>query len=102
VPETEVVARSKGEIALAEVDRLIAAGVRFGVVLADAGYGASAAFRHGLSERGLTWAVGIPRVQKVYGADVQLVPPRAASGARCRTRSPARRRRCWPSCPGAG
>jgi SRSO17 transposase len=76
VPETEVVARSKGEIALAEVDRLIAAGVRFRVVLADAGYGASAAFRHGLSERGLTWAVGTPRVQKVYGADVQLVPPR--------------------------
>jgi SRSO17 transposase len=49
--------------------------VRFGVVLADAGYGASAAFRQGLSERGLTWAVGIPRNQKVYGPDVQLVPP---------------------------
>ena len=75
VPETEVVARSKGEIALAEVDRLIDVGVRFGVVLADAGYGASAAVRHGLSERGLTWAVGIPRNQKVYGADVQLIPP---------------------------
>ena len=75
VPEDEAVARSKGEIALAELDRLIAAGVRFGAVLADAGYGASAAFRHGLSERGLTWAVGIPRTQKVYGADVQLVPP---------------------------
>jgi SRSO17 transposase len=75
VPETEVVARSKGEIALAEVDRLIDVGVRFGLTLADAGYGASAAFRHGLSERGLTWAVGIPRSQKVYGADVQLVPP---------------------------
>src|SRR4051812_18429294 len=75
VPETEVAARTKGEIALAEVDRLLAAGVRFGVVLADAGYGASAAFRQGLSERGLTWAVGIPRNQKVYGADVQLVPP---------------------------
>ena len=75
VPEDEVVARSKGEIALAELDRLIAAGVRFGLVLADAGYGASAAFRRGLDERGLTWAVGIPRNQKVYGADVQLVPP---------------------------
>jgi SRSO17 transposase len=75
VPDEAVVARTKGEIALAELDRLIAAEVRFGVVLADAGYGASAAFRHGLSERGLTWAVGIPRNQKVYGADVQLVPP---------------------------
>ena len=75
VPEDEVVARTKGEIALAELDRLIAAGLRFGVVLADAGYGASAAFRRELSERGLTWAVGIPRNQKVYDADVQLVPP---------------------------
>src|ERR687893_1415210 len=75
VPEAEVVARSKGEIALAELDRLRAAGVRFGIVLADAGYGASAAFRHGLDERSLAWAVGIPRNQKVYGADVRLVPP---------------------------
>src|SRR5689334_8209659 len=75
VPDEEVVARTKGEIALAELDRLIAAGVRFGLTRADAGYGASAAFRHGLSARGLTWAVGIPRNQKVYAADVQLVPP---------------------------
>src|SRR5215210_6438421 len=75
VPEAEVAARSKGEIALAELDRLIAAGVRFGLALADAGYGASAAFRHGLDERGLAWAAGIPRNQKVYGTDVQLVPP---------------------------
>jgi SRSO17 transposase len=75
VPEDEVVARAKGAIALAELDRLIATEVRFGVVLADAGYGASAAFRRELSERGLAWAVGIPRNQKVYAADVQLVPP---------------------------
>lgn len=38
-------ARSKPEIALAEIDRVIAAGVRFGCVLADAGYGLSAPFR---------------------------------------------------------
>jgi SRSO17 transposase len=75
VPEQAVVAQTKGKIALAEVDRLIAARVRFGLILADAGYGANAAFRQGLSERGLTWAVGIPHNQKVYDADVQLVPP---------------------------
>ncbi|MDO9713881.1 IS701 family transposase, partial [Paracraurococcus lichenis] len=75
VPDAAVVALTKGEIALAELDRLIAAGVRFGPTLADAGYGASAAFRQGLSERGLTWAVGIPRNQKVYDVDVQLIPP---------------------------
>src|ERR687894_50667 len=75
VPEAEVVARSKGEIALAELDRLRAAGARFGIVLADAGYGASAEFRRGLSDRRLLWAAGIPRNQKVYGAGVRLVPP---------------------------
>jgi SRSO17 transposase len=75
VPDEAVIARSKGAIALAEVDRLRAAGVRFATVLADAGYGASAAFRHGLDARGLRWAVGIPRTQKVYSRDVQLIPP---------------------------
>jgi SRSO17 transposase len=75
VPDDEMAPCTKGEIALAELDRLVDADVRFGVVLADAGYGASAAFRQGLSERGLTWAVGIPRNQKVYGPDVQLLPP---------------------------
>ena len=53
VPDDGMVARPKGEIALAELDRLINAGMRLGVVMADAGYGASTAFRQGLSERGL-------------------------------------------------
>lgn len=67
--------RTKPEIALEEIDRLIEAGVRFATVLADAGYGLSAPFRHGLSARGLRWAVGIPRRQKVYPARVTLVFP---------------------------
>ncbi|KZB97904.1 SRSO17 transposase [Methylobacterium sp. PvP062] len=75
VPEAAVVPQSKGEIALAELDRLQAEGVRFGVVLADAGYGCSALFRHGLDARGLTWAVGIAKNQKVYDPDVRLVEP---------------------------
>ncbi len=75
VPEAELAARSKGEIALAELDRVRAAGARFGTVLADAGYGTSAAFRHGLDARGLSWAVGIAKNQKVYPANVQLIPP---------------------------
>ena len=56
------------------------AGVRFGCVLADAGYGLSAPFRHELSERGLKWAVGIPRHQKVYRGDVALIFPVAGRG----------------------
>ncbi|MFD0936049.1 IS701 family transposase [Methylobacterium trifolii] len=75
VPEPATTPRSKGEIALSELDRLQAAGLCFGTVLADAGYGVSAAFRHGLDARGLRWAVGIVRNQKIYASDVQLVPP---------------------------
>jgi len=75
VPEDLRQYRTKPEIALAEVDRVRAAGVRFGCVLADAGYGLSAPFRQGLSERGLAWAVGIPFKQKVYPADVTMVFP---------------------------
>ncbi len=72
--------RTKPEIALTEIDRIRAAGVRFGCVLADAGYGLSAWFRQGLSERGLTWAVGIPYKQKVYPADVTMIFPVAGRG----------------------
>jgi len=43
--------RTKPEIALSEIDRVIAAGVRFGCVVADAGYGRSALFRSGLAAR---------------------------------------------------
>ncbi|WP_456304215.1 transposase [Acetobacter ghanensis] len=72
--------RTKPEIALEEIDRVIAAGVRFGCVLADAGYGLSAPFRQALTARGLCWAVGIPRHQKVYPDDVQLIFPVAGRG----------------------
>src|SRR6202142_1416114 len=61
VPANYRTARTKPEIALAEIDRMISVGVRFRCVLADAGYGLSAAFRQGLTARKLAWAVGIPR-----------------------------------------
>jgi SRSO17 transposase len=77
VPEAWRGPRTKPEIALAEIDRAIAAGLRFGCALADAGYGVSAPFRAGLSARGLRWAVGVPRVLKVYPADVAVLPPPA-------------------------
>ena len=80
VPAEYQTARTKPEIALAEIDRAIAAGVRFGCVLADAGYGLSAPFRQGLSARKLAWAVGIPRHLKVYPANVQMIWPVAGRG----------------------
>jgi len=80
VPAEYRTARTKLEMALAEIDRVIAAGVRFGCVLADAGYGLSAPFRQGLTARNLAWAVGIPRHLKVYPADVRMIWPVAKRG----------------------
>jgi SRSO17 transposase len=83
VPEA-VAGRPKWRIALDEIDRVLAAGGRFGrfgCVLGDAEYGKAAEFRRGLSERGVTWALGILPNQKVFPADVTLAPrPRSTTG----------------------
>ncbi|WP_342165262.1 IS701 family transposase [Methylobacterium sp. SD21] len=79
VPESLRAARTKLEIAVAEIDRVRAGGVRFGCVLADAGYG-SAPFRQALSARGLSWAVGISGRSKVYPAGVTMIFPVAGRG----------------------
>lgn len=73
-PERVAAHRTKPELALGELDRLTAAGVMFGHVAADAAYGNVAAFRHGLTARGLTWAVGIAPGTQVYAAAVTLAP----------------------------
>ncbi len=80
VPEAARVAQTKPEIALTEIDRRIAAGARFGCVLADAGYGISASFRQGLSARGLVWSVGVPRTQRVYTTKATAIWPDAGRG----------------------
>jgi SRSO17 transposase len=82
VPEDRQVARTKPEIAIEEIDRVIASGARFGCVLADSGYGSSGPFRQALSQRGLRWAVGLSRRQNVYAANVDLVFPVAKTGRR--------------------
>src|SRR5215218_7357209 len=80
VPET-ILSRPKWQIALDELDRIVAAGASFGCVLADAEYGKAAEFRHGLSKRDLTFAMGILPNQKVYPADVAIAPaPVRATG----------------------
>lgn len=75
VPADRQVAITKPQIAIEEIDRIKAACVRFGCILADAGYGMSAPFRQARSERGLSWAVGIPGRQKVYLAEVGMIFP---------------------------
>src|SRR6202140_4053260 len=80
VPKDRQTALTKPEIAIEEIDRVIASGARFGCVLADAGYGSSGSFRQALSERGLLWAVGLSRRQNVYPADIALIFPIAKPG----------------------
>jgi SRSO17 transposase len=71
VPE-EIAFRPKWKIALDEIERVVEAGVTFGDVLADAGYGVCIEFRRGLTDLGLRWAVGISPDQLVYAMSTRL------------------------------
>lgn len=90
VPKDRQTTLTKPEIAIEEIDRVMAAGLRFGCVLADAGYGSSGPFRQALSQRALTWAVGLSRRQNVYPSDTGLVFPEAATGRRRKYHVPDR------------
>jgi SRSO17 transposase len=82
VPETYEF-KEKWRMALDGIDSLIAKGVWFGHVLADAGYGVCAKFRQGLTARGLTWAVGVLSTQSVYPLSVKLeMPAKSKRGGR--------------------
>jgi SRSO17 transposase len=78
VPQDRRDYRTKPEIALVEIDRIRAAGVRFGCVLADAGYGLSALFRQGLSERSLTWGPSTCLAKK-SGSSVSIALPESGN-----------------------
>src|SRR5438128_6947119 len=69
VPAEYRTARTKPEMALVEIDRFIAAGVRIGCVYAEAAYGLSAPFRHGLKSRTLGLDVDIQRHLIVDASD---------------------------------
>lgn len=86
VPAT-VAFQPKWRIALDELKRLKDAGVRFGTVLADAGYGVCADFRRELTDLSLTWAVGIISEHKFYPTNARARVPRAARVGRPRTRA---------------
>ena len=90
VAEAARTAQTKPEIALAEIDRVRAAGVRFSCVLADGGFGSSPDFRHGLDERELAWAAGIACTQLVYPTTVRLRPARTPSGRPAKHPRPSR------------
>jgi len=89
VPQ-EVAFVSKPDIALGQMRQAVADGVRMGVVLADAGYGDETAFRDGITELGMLYAVGIRPGTTVWAPGTQPLPPKAWSG---RGAKPTRLRR---------
>jgi SRSO17 transposase len=86
IPAAHRVHIEKWQLALDELDRVMAAGLSFGtgfgIVLADAAYGSCAPFRNGLSARGLVWALGARANVYVYPADVRVTYRRKGGGRR--------------------
>src|SRR5262249_36787305 len=80
VPTEYRTARTKPEMALAEIDRVITAGGRFGCGLGGGRYGVRAPFRQGVPARKIAWAGGSARHLKVYPADVRMIWPVAGRG----------------------
>lgn len=81
VPEA-VAFETKPEISLGQIRSALAEGIAPAVVLADTGYGNSAAFRDGLEELGLAFITGISETTTVWQAGV--TPSVPAGGGRGR------------------
>ena len=79
VPQAQEFA-TKPEIALRQIRAAISAGVTPGVVLADAGYGDETAFRDGITEMGLPYAVGIRPGTTVWPPGVSPLPALPSKG----------------------
>lgn len=80
VPEEFRRSRTKGQIALDLLDRVRAEGLPGRVVLADAGYGVSAAFRRGIADRGLHYLVGVTDESVVFTAPPAWGRPTGRAG----------------------
>jgi len=65
---------TKGELAWAQIEAALAAGIPRGTVLMDAGYGDEAALRDRLSAHGLPYAVGIKPATAVWWDEYQPAP----------------------------
>lgn len=71
---------TKPSIALAQIKRLMDEGAPRYCVLADAGYGVDTAFREGLSELGLSYAVGVTASVTVWPPGHEPLPAKPYSG----------------------
>jgi SRSO17 transposase len=79
VPD-EVPFLRKWEIALEEIDRLLSEDLPPAPVVADSGYGDAVGFRDALTERGLSYIVGIKPVTTAWPPGQGLLPPKAYTG----------------------
>jgi len=71
---------TKPQIALQQLEALLAQGAPRHCVLADAGYGVDTAFRQRLSELGLPYVVGITSAVVVWPPGIEPLPPKPYSG----------------------
>jgi SRSO17 transposase len=72
----------KWEIALEEIDRLLAEDLPPAPVVADAGYGNTTGFRDALTERGFSYVVGIKGRRPRCGPRARSLFPRSPTRAR--------------------
>ena len=76
----EVVFQTKPQIAMDQVRSALAAQTPVGIVLADAGYGADGQFRHGLTDLGLAYSVGVQPTVSLWRPGEGPLPPKTWSG----------------------
>ena len=77
---SEIKFATKTEIALVQLERLLAEGAPKHCVLADAGYGVDTSFRGRLDDLGLTYVVGITSAVVVWLRGVEPLPPKRYTG----------------------
>jgi len=77
--------QTKWQIALEQVDAVLAAGIRPSCVATDAAYGDCSDFREGLAERGLHYSVGVSSTLKVFAKPPRFVDPKPNSFGRPHT-----------------
>ncbi len=95
VPD-DIVFQSKPQIALELIEQASARGITPEVVLADAGYGASSAWREALTQRGLAYLVGIAANTSIWPPGEAPLPAKPWSG---RGRPPSALRRSADHAP---
>lgn len=76
----EIEFATKNEIALQQLETLLAEGAPKYCVLADAGYGVDQAFRQRLTELGLPYVVGITSSVVVWPPGLEPLPPKPYGG----------------------